>query len=75
MMEAASSQSVANDTRDFIFFQFCNIKKLTQKNSQKIANLIKLMHFSQKLPNIFCHEKIVMDCYLGPSHHLIANGK
>jgi hypothetical protein len=56
-MEAASSQSVANDTRDFIFFQFCDIKNLTQKNSQKIANLIKLMHFPKNYPIFFVTKK------------------
>jgi hypothetical protein len=59
----------------FFFFQFCDIKKLTKKNFPKNSKFNQTHTFFQKLPNIFCHKKKVMDCYLGPSHNLIANGK
>jgi hypothetical protein len=57
-MEAASSQSVANDTRDLFFFQFCDIKKIDQKKFPIFfANLIKVMHFSKNYPIFFDAKK------------------
>jgi len=57
MMEAASSQSVANSTRVFSFFQFCDIKKLTKKISQKNSKFNETHAFFPKISQYFLSQK------------------